>query len=194
MRSRHLRRNDPSRPRPARRTLGAGLLALVFPLALAGGCGRDEPSPPPAPGDSASAALPGLPPDAPVATYRLATTRSADVGETITIEAIAPCRVDLELEQDGLRQGQRSRDLDPGDATRIAWYLLPGAPEPASSDAPGTRPAIVHRVRYGFDDSSVRESTVRIGSATPSPWIRIANAVPPMSPQPSVWSMASSLA
>lgn len=190
----HLPRVDAApdrRASPASRTVVAllRLVGLVGLLGVSGAlpaCGRDG-AEPPAADDGRSPPTPGSPTPAvgPLATYRLATTRSAD-GDSMTLEALLPCQVVLEVAQDGAREGSRTRDLEPGEAVRIAWSLTPVTEAPrGSSPATGPTPGeITHRIRYSIDDVGTREALLRIGTTVPTPWVRRLTASPPVSPTP----------
>ncbi len=167
---------------PTRRAASCLPVALAV-LTLLCACGRDDrPSrgPADAPSDPIGAGRP-------LATYRLASTRST-LGDSLTIEAIAPCHVWVGLEQGGTRQGGRSRDLEPGEAVRVEWWIAP-VERPTGAPSPGAEPAagagdVSHRLRFGLDDENSRETRLVVRPKSPSPWVRTAAATIPISPRP----------
>ena len=168
-----------ARSRPHART---SLAAVFGVLALTAGCdGRDAPADP-RPAPTASSAE-----DGPLALYRLATLRAPD-GESATIEALAPCRVLLEVVQGARHDGGHWRDLDPGDALRIVFGLVPdedaatGSTGAAAPTGQGRR--VGYRLHYGFAEGDLRNSLVRVQAHGPSPWVRTATATPPVSAKP----------
>src|SRR5690606_3539117 len=92
-------RHAPPPGAPSARSAARPRLALAALLGLLCACGHDDADPVAATADRNPPSRDVAPPPrGPLATYRLATTRSAD-GETLTIEALAPCRITLEVEQ-----------------------------------------------------------------------------------------------
>lgn len=166
---------------------GARLVALLGLVAGLGGCGDRGTTPSRSGTTTATDAGSPPPADGPLATYRLSATRAAG-GDALTLEALAPCRVLLEVEQGTARDGARWRDLDPGDSLRVAWSLLadPEGASPAAAAAPPGRAGkiVAYRLRYGFEEPDTRESLLRLEARSASPWVRTAFAAAPVSAKP----------
>jgi len=173
----------PANGAPRARRAVPGLPAALVVLALLGACGREDRPPEPPAEERPDPVEAGRP----LATYRISTVRSS-IGDTLAIEAVAPCRVSLQIEQGGASQGVRTRDLEPGEAVRVEWGVAPverqsGGPSGGAGSAPG--PAEVsHRLRYGLEDDSVHETVLVARAKSPSPWVRVATATIPVSPRP----------
>ncbi len=172
---------------PGRAIVGACVVALLGLVAGLGGCGDREATPSRSDAGATTDAGSPAPADGPLATYRLSATRAAG-GDALTLEALAPCRVLLEVEQGTARDGARWRDLDPGDALRVAWSLLadPEGASPAAAAAPPGHPGkiVAYRLRYGFEEPDTRESLLRLEARSASPWVRTAFAAAPVSARP----------
>ena len=173
----------PANGTPRARRAVSGLPAALVVLALLGACGRED-RPPEAPADERPDPVE---PGRPLATYRISTVRSS-IGDTLAIEAVAPCRVLLRIEQGDASQGVRTRDLEPGEAVRVEWGIAPVERQsggPSGGAGPATGPAEVsHRLRYGLEDDSVYETVHVVRAKSSSPWVRVATATIPISPRP----------